>query len=97
MERSGVLSHFIAGDLILQDKGFLIQYIVPEGASANIPPFLNKGKFTVNEIKMYSAKCRIHVKRANAHLNKFKILKFIPAYLRCYPELLLKLCATQHI
>lgn len=96
VEKCGVMTHFIAGDLILADKGFLIQDIVPEGVSVNIPPFLSKGKFTVNEIKITKkiAKCRIHVERANARLKEFKILHFIPAYLRCYAEILVKLCAA---
>ncbi|KAF3834173.1 hypothetical protein F7725_025377 [Dissostichus mawsoni] len=37
---SGVLQHFKPGDLILADKGFLIQNILPEGVTVNIPPFL---------------------------------------------------------
>ena len=51
MQESGLLKHFVAGDLILADKGFLIQDIVPNGVSVNIPPFLNKGKFTDSEAK----------------------------------------------
>ena len=96
VERSQVLSHFVAGDLILADKGFLIQDIAPEGVSINIPPFLDKEKFTANEVKMTKriAKCRIHVERANARLKDFKILKFIPPYLRSYAETLVKLCAA---
>ena len=46
----GFFSHFVAGDLILADKGFLIQNIVPAGVSVNIPPFLERGKLTKNEI-----------------------------------------------
>ena len=96
VEKSGIMSNFIAGDLILADKGFLIQDIVPDGVTVNIPPFLNKAKFTENEIKMCEkiARCRIHVERANARLKDFKILNFIPAYLRCYAEILVKLCAA---
>ena len=68
VETSQVLSHFVAGDLIL--AGFLIEDIAPEGESINIPPFLDKGKFTEIEVKMTKriAKCRIHVERANARL-----------------------------
>lgn len=46
VEKCGVMSRFIAGDLILADKGFLIRDKVPDGVSVNIPPFLSKGKFT---------------------------------------------------
>lgn len=46
VERCGVLSHFIAGDLIVADRGFFIQDIAPEGASVNVPPFLIKGNFS---------------------------------------------------
>ena len=31
VQQSGLLKHFVAGDLILADKGFLIQDIVPNG------------------------------------------------------------------
>lgn len=50
----------------------------------------------MNEIKMTKriAKCRIHAERAKARLKEFKILSFIPAYLRCYVELMVKLCAS---
>ena len=75
VQKSGVLSHFVAGDLILADKGFLIQDILPQGVSVNIPPFLDNAKFTEREIKITKgiAKCRIHVERANARLKDFKI------------------------
>ena len=48
----GILEHFETGDLVLADKGFLIQDLLPNGVSVNIPPFLNKGKFTAREIKL---------------------------------------------
>ncbi|XP_065056842.1 uncharacterized protein LOC135685039 [Rhopilema esculentum] len=95
VEKSGVLHHFEAGDLILADKGYLITDILPPGVSVNIPQFLYNGKFNSSEIKLTKtiARCRIHVERANARLKDFKILSFIPPYLRCYSETLLKLCA----
>ena len=40
------------------------------------------------------AKARIHVERANARLKDFKILSFIPSYLRCYADILFQLCAA---
>ena len=48
VKRSGVMNHMASGDLILADKGFLIQDIVPQGVSVNIPPFSQNGKFTPN-------------------------------------------------
>ena len=96
VQQSGLVNHFNAGDMILADKGFLIQDILPNGVSVNIPPFLNSGKLTESEAKATKAiaKCRIHVKRANARLKDFRILSFIPSYLRCYADILLQLCAA---
>lgn len=96
VEKSGLLRHFVAGDLILADKGFLINDIVPLNVSVNIPPFLNNGKFTESEAKATKsiAKCRIHVERANARLKDFKILSFIPSYFRFYVDEIFQLCAA---
>ena len=33
VQKCGILNHFVAGNLILADKGFLIQNIVPPGVS----------------------------------------------------------------
>ena len=41
VQQSGLLNHFVPGDMIMVDKGFLIQDILPNGVSRNIPPFLN--------------------------------------------------------
>lgn len=96
VQQSGLLKHFSAGDMIMADKGFLIQDILPHGVSVNIPPFLNNGTFTESEAKATKtiAKCRIHVERANARLKDFRILNFIPSYLRCYADILFQLCAA---
>lgn len=96
VQQSGFLNNMSTGDLILADKGFLIQDIVPNGVSVNIPPFLENGKFTESEAKATKniAKCRIHVERANARLKDFKILGFIPPYLRSYTDKVLQLCAA---
>ena len=74
VQQSGLLNHFVAGDLILADKGFLIQDIVPNGVSVNIPPFLEHGIFTESEAKVTksTARCHILVERANARLKDFK-------------------------
>ena len=89
-------NHFETGDLVLADKGFLIHDLLPNGVSVNIPPFLNKGKFTASEIKLTKSitTCRIHVERSIARLKEFKILSFIPSYMRCYAEKVLQLCAS---
>lgn len=96
VEKSGFLKQLEAGDLVLADKGFLIQDIVPNGVSVNIPPFLNNGKFTESEARATKlvAKCRIHVERANARIKDYKILNFIPSFLRCHAEILVQLCCA---
>ena len=40
VQQSGLLNHLVPGDLILADKGFLNQDIVPSGVSVNIPSIL---------------------------------------------------------
>ena len=62
VRQSGLLKYLTSGDMILADKGFLIQDILPHGISVNIPPFLNNGTFSESEIKSTKAiaKCRIH-------------------------------------
>ena len=39
VQKPGILKHFVAGDLSLGDKGFLIQNIVPKGVSVNNTTF----------------------------------------------------------
>ena len=96
VKESGLLDILEPGDMSLADKGFLIQDIVPNGVTVNIPPFLNEGKLSDSEIKLTKsiAKCRIHVERATARLKVFKILHFIPPYLRCYSDIVVQLCAA---
>ena len=40
VQQSGLLNHLVPGDLILADKRFIIQDIVPSGVSVNIPSIL---------------------------------------------------------
>ena len=96
VQQSGLLDIFKPGDLILADKGFLIQDIVPNGVAVNIPPFLNKGQFTESEIKLTKniARNRIHVERANARIKDFKILDCIPYHLKPHADKVVKLCAS---
>ncbi|XP_068691524.1 uncharacterized protein [Montipora foliosa] len=96
VQQSGLLNHLVAGDMVLADKGFLIQDILPNDVSLNIPPFFNNGVFTESEAKKTKsiARARIHVERANARLKDFKILTFIPYYLKCYADVIFQLCAA---
>jgi len=73
VQQSGILRHFVPGDLILADKGFLIQDIVPKGVSVNIPPFLENGKFTESKAKVTKsiARCCTHVERAICPAQRF--------------------------
>ena len=43
VQQSGLLNLLTVEDLVLADKGFLIQDLVPDGVSVNIPPFLING------------------------------------------------------
>ena len=54
VQQSGLLNHLTAGDMVLADKGFVIQDLVPNGVSVNIPPFLNNGTFTESEARATS-------------------------------------------
>lgn len=96
VQQSGLLNHLTAEDLVPADKGFLIEDLVPNGVSVNLPPFLNNETFTESEARATKAiiKCRIHVKRANAKLKDFKILSFIPSYLCCHADIIFQLCAS---
>ena len=95
-QESGLLNHFTPGDMILVDKEFLIQDIVPWRVSVNIPPFLNNGTFTESEAKATKAiaTCQIHVERTNARLKDLRILSVIPSYLLCYADVLFQLVAA---
>ena len=97
VQQSGLLNHLTAEDLVPADKGLLIEDIVPNGVSVNIPPFLNNGTFTESEARATKAivKCRIHVERANARLQDFKILiVFILSYLCSHADIIFQLCAS---
>lgn len=83
VQQSGFLNHLTAGDMVLADKGFVIQDRVRNGVSVNIPLFLNNGTFTESEARATKAiaKCRIDVERANTKLKDllqhFKFYSFI--------------------
>lgn len=69
----------VHGDMVLADKGFVIQDRVRNGVSVNIPLFFNNGTFTESEARATKAiaKCRIDVERANTRLKDFKFYSFI--------------------
>ena len=79
VQQSGLLNHLTAEDLVPADKGCLIEDLVPNGISVNIPPFLNNETFSKSEASGTKAivKCSIHVKRANARLKDMKLYSFI--------------------
>ena len=90
-----VLEQLEPGDLILADKGFTIQRLLPQGVHLNIPPFLaSKSKFTKEEAVMCSkiARARIHVERANERVKNFQILHHIPAKLRPLSSKIIQVC-----
>ena len=78
VEKSGFLNHINHGDLILADRGFLIEDLLnARQARLNIPPFLGKReKFTAQEEleTRRIAKARIHVERVIERIKKFKLL-----------------------
>ena len=83
------------GDLIIADKGFLIQDILPSGVSLNIPPFLHN-QFTPSEVLRTEeiGSARVHVERVNARIKNFRILNFIPHHLRIHLPILVRVIAT---
>lgn len=79
-QNCGILTQLEPGDLVLADKGFLIQDILPAGVHLNIPPFLSTPQFTEEQVHQTQsiARARIHVERAIQRIKCFKILNFIP-------------------
>lgn len=88
MQHSGILSHFVAGDLILTDKGFLILDDLPPGVA------LMTAQFTPDEIRQTCtiAKARIHVERAINRLKRYRILSHIAGTLRPFASVLFQVC-----
>ena len=76
----GVLEMMKPDDLIIADKGFLIQNMSPPKVYLNLPPFLTQSQFTrpQAELTVRIARCRIHVERAIQRMKTFAILRVIP-------------------
>lgn len=95
-EQSGLLTHLVAGDLILCDKGFPItELCAPLGVKVNLPPYLTNPQFTENEVILTKkiARARIHVERAIGRLKNFRILHFIAPNFREHASAIVQVCA----
>ena len=73
------------GDLIIADKGFLIQSILPPNVYLNLPLFLTNSQFTKSqaELTVRIARSKIHVERAIQRVKCYDILNLIPQSYRC--------------
>lgn len=75
--RSGLLKQaFENGDMIMADKGFTIEDLLPLGVKVNYPPFLgNNAQMTPEEVitTQRIASVRIHVERAINKIKNFRI------------------------
>ena len=93
-----VLSHTVAGDLILADKGFLIRDLLPNRVNLNIPPFLSNpsGQFTVEEVlaTRSTARGRIHVERVIERVKLYHILDLIPHQYRPLASKIFRVCCS---
>jgi len=96
VRHSKVLSHSVAGDLILADKGFLLDDIVPPDVAFNIPPFLCQPQFTPSQILTTKSivRARIHVERAIRRVKTFRILDMIPHQMRIHASVIFQTCAA---
>ncbi|XP_040071801.1 uncharacterized protein LOC120844216 [Ixodes scapularis] len=75
--KSGLITMpFDQGDSVMADKGFKIADLLKHlGVTLNIPPFLNRGKFSVEEVEETQdiAALRIHVERRIQRIKSFHI------------------------
>ena len=97
VEHTGLAHKFVPGDLILADKGFTIQLILPQGVNLNIPPFLvGKGEFTKKEAQLTFkiGRSRIHVERSNERIKNFAILVHISSHYRDIATEIFQVCAA---
>ena len=76
VKKSGFLDHIQPDDVVLADRGFLIEDLLKEKkAKLVIPPFLSgRRQFSLNETQLTKviAKARIHVERFMERLKNFK-------------------------
>lgn len=96
VKHCGILEIFNPGDMILADKGFLIQDLLPPKVHLNIPPFLSTPQFTPNqnERTLNIARARIHVERAIGRIKTFEILQKIPNSLLPYSTKVWQVCCA---
>ena len=76
-EHCGFLEQIDESDLVMADKGFnLGDLLAKRKAFLNIPPFLRKKQFSMDEVQETRriAKVRIHVERAIGRVKQFRIL-----------------------
>ena len=73
------------GNLIIADKGFLMQNILPTNVYMNLPPFLTNSLFTKSqaELTVRLARSRIHVERAIQRVKRYDVLNLNPHSYRC--------------
>jgi len=73
----GLLDLLEEGDVVMSDKGFLIEDLLADrGCTLVLPAFLsNKGQFSVEEAKLNKivANLRVHVERANRRFKEFHL------------------------
>ena len=91
----GILNFMEPGDLIIADKGFLIQSILPPNVYLNLPPFLTNSQFTKSqaELTVRIARSRIHVERAIQRVKSYAVLNLIPHNYRCMATKLFQVVA----
>ena len=93
--RSGLLRHLKPGDLVIADKGFTIQGILPEGVHLNVPPRLMHQQFTRSENRLTTdiARARIHVERAIERIKGYRILAHVPHHLKSCITTIFQVCS----
>lgn len=91
VQKSGVLDVFVQGDLILADKDFLIQDLLPNGVSLNIP---NGEPCTATDLNFARNFARTHVGRAIDRLKDFRMLDCIPLKFKKHADKIVNLCGA---
>ena len=85
VKHCGILNLMKPGDLIIADKSFLLQNILPPNVYLNLPPFLRNSHFTKSQAELTNriARSRIHVERAIHRVKRDDVLNLIPHSYRC--------------